>query len=536
MSMSPNMLKRAGATLATCTIIVTSLGVSSATASVTNPVPASASIVVDYTYNQDAMARAKHDAVRALTSPIYMVKHSSGNTLLTPWIDEAENAVNNLGWDSYEVAFYAALNKTNEQLIPVYRMYNPTSHSFMYTASEKEVAKAVEDYGFNNEGVRFYVPSWDMTGTTKVYRTAKVVDGKYRYREAAGDEQLAQLQAEGWNLESQTYRAMARNVVAPAVPEDEPVEPELNPKDGDGSFTYIQIGDTQEDVWPNTKSRFNARIDWILNNEDSEDIRFVGHTGDIVNWWNSEGKAGYVENHQYKELPDIFAPLFASDIPFAPVVGNHDTLAVADGDGWANTDPVTGEVIAYWGLRQTDLINQYIPVDQLKAINGKFEEGKWDNSYHTFTAEGADFLVLSLELYPRNSALDWAENVIKTHPNHNVIIQTHHFLNGNGSVDANRHYGDNSAKTIEQRLVDKYSNVKMVLSGHTGSYATKVRTAPNGNKVVYSMNNLSRDTNGPLSHFNIDVDDDKLSTKIFNTVGAENTRNVKTFDIDWIEK
>ena len=49
------------------------------------------------------------------------------------------------------------------------------------------------------------------------------------------------------------------------------------------------------------------------------------------------------------------------------------------------------------------------------------------------SAGGYNWMVLTLELWPRNEAVDWAQ-AVAAHPKHNVIVVTHSYLNANGTI------------------------------------------------------------------------------------------------------
>lgn len=538
--------------------------------------PLSASAAPDLP-TPSAFADGVNPTVYTMTEPIYRVHHANGNTLLTPWESEARNAVENLGWAGYELAFYAS-TRIQPNSEPVYRLYNPQSASFFSTSSLKEVADA-EALGFENQGARFFVPGWDMRGTTQVHRMHKVVDGEWRYRDVSGEGQRTLAEKDGWLYDGVNYRAIGviedtdtetptptptpaptpapkpaptpapepaptpapKPTLAPApkptpapAPKPTPAPGPVDPGrpggvEGDGRFTFVQINDTQEDVWPDSRYRFTSRIDWILKNEEPKDIRFVAHTGDIVNWWETA-----TNNRQHRIAAEELAPLIASQIPFAAAVGNHDTLAVADGAGWVNRD-ANGNSLAGWGIRQTDLINEYFPSSSFRNMAGQMEPGKFDNSFHTFQAEGADFLVLSLEMYPRQKALDWGKQVVAAHPNHNVIVLQHSYLWGWGGVRHDAEYGELSPADVQRQLVDVYPNVKMVLSGHVGDSTHEIRTTPKGHKVVYAVTNLGSDKQGPLRTFTIDVRGDHVASEVIGTLNGQAGRFAFEADIDWIE-
>ena len=483
-------------------------------------------------------------APAGMTQPIYRVTNANGNTLLTPWRGEADNAVANLGWERSEVAFFAATTQVAGS-VPVFRLYNPSTHSFLFTASPSERDSSAK-YGFRYEKVAFYVPAWDRPGTTKIHRTHKVVGGTWRYRDVIGDAELAEVRADGWIRDVSPFRAVAPEPAPTPEPEATPeATPETSPApepapapeaapehpgDGDGVFSIVQFNDTQNDVFGDHQRALPARVDWILANEGEQDIRFAVHTGDVVNWW--ESRTG---NAQYARADRWLQPLSDSSVPFAVAVGNHDTLAVADGQGWANSDPATGRSLASWGLRQTQLINEIFPASDFSNMRGQFEAGKFDNSFHTFTAEGADFLVLSLEMWPRTAALDWAERVVRDHPRHNVIVLNHSYLDGGANVQAdNGGYGTLPSTAIRDRIVGRYPNVKLVLSGHAGTTNARIDAGPGGN-VLSVLTNLAGTDRGELRLFRIDVAGGTVHSDLVHTAGdGSRGHNVVSAPISWI--
>lgn len=481
-----------------------------------------------------ALVPAASTTVSAMTAPIYRVEHANGNTLLTPWKSEADNAVKNLGWSRYEVVFMGS-TEPSANSEPVYRMYNPSTRSFLFTASAREY-KSAQKHGFRQEGVGFHVPAWDMAGTEKVYRLHKVVNGAWRYRDALGAQQRDALVGQGWVLDGQAFRAVAPagDAIAPKPEQPVPASEEgaarpEHPGDGDGVFRLAQFNDTQHDVFPDSRWRLESRVDWLLDNAETQDIRFITHSGDVVNWWDTK-----TNNENYRIADEVLQPLAKSGIPFSVSIGNHDSKAVADGAGWANTDPVTGKSMARQGLRDTKLINDIFPAQEFTNMRGQFEPGKFDNSFHTFRAEGADFLVLNLELWPRQAALDWAKNVVEDHPQHNVVLVTHSFLTSSGAVYGGSEYGDLPATEIDRQLVRAHPNVKLVLSGHTGTSASRIITDGKGNDTLAVVTNMAPSDHGPLRLFDIDVDNGKVRTEIVRTTTNSSGGYAFETDIDWI--
>ncbi|MDG9674449.1 hypothetical protein [Micromonospora sp. DH14] len=96
----------------------------------------------------------------------------------------------------------------------------------------------------------------------------------------------------------------------------------------------------------------------------------------------------------------------------------------ANGEGGSARDPAhTRELV-----RDTTVFNRYFTAGQYGAVQGQFEAGKVDNSYSMFEAGGVRRLVLTLALWPRVEAVNWARSVVATNPRHSVIVVTHGYI------------------------------------------------------------------------------------------------------------
>ena len=63
-------------------------------------------------------------------------------------------------------------------------------------------------------------------------------------------------------------------------------------------------------------------------------------------------------------------------------------------------------------------MNDYFNITQYEAwptLGEVFESGKIENSYHLFTADGLDWMIVSLEFAPRDAVLVWANQVVSQH-------------------------------------------------------------------------------------------------------------------------
>lgn len=221
-----------------------------------------------------------------------------------------------------------------------------------------------------------------------------------------------------------------------------------------GSFVFAVLPDTQ--VYSlRYPGIFSAQTNFLAQNRDRLDIRYVFHLGDIVN--NNTPL-------EWEHARDAMA-LLRGKLSYAMVPGNHDYGPSGD----AST-------------RDT-LLNEYFDFDTAQAepdFGGAFEQGKLDNTYHFVSAGGRDYIVLALEWGPRDAVLDWANEVMNEHGDYYGILVTHAYLNSNDRLydhtdtdypqDYNPHEystpgGVNDGREIWEKLV-RHHRFVMTLNGH----------------------------------------------------------------------
>jgi len=272
-------------------------------------------------------------------------------------------------------------------------------------------------------------------------------------------------------------------------------------------FTIAHVPDTQNEVMTDGTPLLTARYQWLLDNKDALNLKFIAHTGDVVNW-------GVADPVQFTRADTATSVLDNGAIPFSYAIGNHDTAAVTVGGSAAAGNTRTN-------LRNTVLFNQTFPVTRFKDVAGAFEAGKVDNMYQTFHAGGTDWLVLTHEMWPRQVVIDWMKQVVEAHPTHNVIISTHAFIDGTGSFPTTGFYGDTTAQSEWDQFVSQYANIKMVLSGHYGPSDTtsgvyySTRIGAHGNKVAQIMTAYHSNYQNQVRLLKIDTANQTLSSTVY---------------------
>lgn len=201
----------------------------------------------------------------------------------------------------------------------------------------------------------------------------------------------------------------------------------------------------------------DSQINWVLKN--AKDINFVLQQGDLTQ--NNNDK-------EWKIIQSAFSRL-NKKVPYILAAGNHD-MGSADGK--------------FADVRNSNLFNTYFPVAQMSGLpgfGGVAEAGKMDNAYYVFKTTKINWLVITLEFGPRNSVVDWANKIIKNHPGHSVIINTHSYMYSDSTrqgpgdnwrpqaYGVGKDKGDssvNDGEEIWRKLVKLHPNTRFVFSGH----------------------------------------------------------------------
>lgn len=292
------------------------------------------------------------------------------------------------------------------------------------------------------------------------------------------------------------------------------------------AFTVAVIPDTQQEVAGNPQTgRFATRTRWLVDNKDSLNLKFVAHTGDIVNW-------GWLEQSQF-DVATASMQRLDGNVPYTIAPGNHDTRAVGTGGGAYVSQNGGQDCIDRFGValcktgllvRRTEEFNTAFPLSNMQNVGGAFEANKSDNVWSTFSAGGKQWLMLSLEMWPRSEVVTWANSVVSSHPNHNVLVSTHYFLDAGGAISSDNGYGSgldpattNSAQYLYDNLIRQHANIRFVFSGHVGNSASRVDTGINGNKIVSILGCFHSNTENPVRLLQIDTAANTASSYVYSS-------------------
>ena len=411
----------------------------------------------------------------ALSVPIYeSVNPTNGTSLLTRSATEATSAAK-YGYTAYQGVAFRASQYQTPSMVGVHRLFN--DGDFAYEADASRIADLV-NAGYTDQGVSFYAATSGDWCTQPIQVAQKGTVHRY-----AATTTARALTADGWDAGSVVYY-----VAAPPVDYGKPTElSDATPTDAssiDTKFTFAVIPDTQPEVWRSSDPRFANRSDWLVANKSRYDIRWAIQTGDLVDWDDAT-------HSQYENAKKGLAPL-AGHLPYFLNIGNHDSAATCYGGSACD-----GRFVSQMA-RMTRTFNQYFSTADYGAPTGAFEPGKVDNTYARFKAGNKYWMIINLELWARKEVVEWARQLVATHPKDNVIIATHSFLSSNGSISSSAEYGSTSPRYLWDTIIKKYKNVKIVLSGHTGSQRNQVLTGSAGNKIYAFLTTYHSKTTNPV--------------------------------------
>lgn len=217
----------------------------------------------------------------------------------------------------------------------------------------------------------------------------------------------------------------------------------------DYDFTFTWLTDTQYYSNSNPKI-FDKMTRYIADTRKQQNTSYVIHTGDIVD------NGGDLE--QWKVADSSMSVLEKAGIPYGVLAGNHDVAI--DKVDYTNYSKYFGE----------------------KRFSGKPYFGGTPNDnrdhYDLISSNGMDFIIVYLGWSIEANSFEWANKILKQHPNRKAIIAVHSYIRDTGAYVA-------QGTQIYNTLVEPNKNVFMVLCGHYWGTACNVKSI--GGRLVYEV-------------------------------------------------
>ncbi|MGG3505613.1 S-layer homology domain-containing protein [Paenibacillus lautus] len=228
------------------------------------------------------------------------------------------------------------------------------------------------------------------------------------------------------------------------------------PSRGDYDYTFVWVSDTQflTELYPHIQQK---QFDWIVDSIDDMNIKYLFHTGDIVNDPTAE--------YQWKRADDYMKMLEDANLPHGVLAGNHDV-------GSYDWDYTT--------------YSQYFGEERYKNqpyYGGSYKDNR--GHYDLVSVEGNDFIMMYMGWGVEDEDIKWMNEVLAAYPDRTTFLNFHDYMLANGTRSG-------IGNKLYKEVVVPNPNVVAVLSGHyTGASLLKNELDDNGDgiadRTVYQM-------------------------------------------------
>ncbi|MFD1773507.1 S-layer homology domain-containing protein [Paenibacillus rhizophilus] len=195
-------------------------------------------------------------------------------------------------------------------------------------------------------------------------------------------------------------------------------------------FSFVWMSDTQyySESYPEI---YEGNVKWIVDHKDDMNIKYVIHTGDVVDEADKE--------YQWQEADKDMKVLEDAKVPYGVLAGNHDV-------SHQNSDYT--KFYQYFGNQR---------FKSQPTFGGSYLNNR--GHYDLISAGGNDFVVVYMGWDIRDEDIQWVDEVVKKFPDRKAILNFHEYLlvSGNRAPIADKIY---------ERVVVPNPNVIAVLSGH----------------------------------------------------------------------
>lgn len=250
-------------------------------------------------------------------------------------------------------------------------------------------------------------------------------------------------------------------------------------------FVVIALPDTQNYTSISSPSDLYTRqTQWILDNTETMNIKFVTHLGDLVNSPSSQS--------QWLRCTDAMN-LMNNRMPYGTCPGNHD-LATGDTNYITRFGPTP---------THSSSIGRWVDPDNSQTYHwyrGASPRGY--SSYQIVTVNGRDHMFMHLDMDTPDQDLAWAAGVLAAHPKTLTMVTTHNYLAESGgsgiygsgtgqrgrTAQANISIGPDRNRPLDvfNAVVKPFNQVYMVICGH--NFATyNIQATNDAGKQVHEV-------------------------------------------------
>lgn len=204
------------------------------------------------------------------------------------------------------------------------------------------------------------------------------------------------------------------------------------PQDYDFCFAWETDTQYYAEEWPGHYDNIN---NWIVDNADERKIKYVIHTGDIVDDVDMI--------YQWENADKSMSIFDKAGMPYGVLGGNHDVAA---------------------GLADYENYYTYFGEDRFKTqptYGGSYKNNR--GHYDLISENGQDFIIIYMSWNIYQDEIDWMNEVLQKYSDRKAILCFHTYTNVKESSGT---YLDYYGQLVKQQVVAKNPNVFAVLNGH----------------------------------------------------------------------
>ncbi|MGI8769384.1 MAG: metallophosphoesterase [Propionibacteriaceae bacterium] len=225
--------------------------------------------------------------------------------------------------------------------------------------------------------------------------------------------------------------------------------------------------------------------DWLVARAGAEGIGAVLHVGDVVHHGAAKPEQFHIARAVHQRIVDAGLPLFVA-------IGNHDY-----------DDMLHGPIRSLTHFTDQVASTRHAGADWMTGSYG----GDGANCFGLVALAETKMLILVLEFCPEPAVVAWAEDVLRGYPDHVAVVNTHGYLDGDGTMtrpgspyhpDLYPAIHDGYDGAALWQVLRRHANVRAVFCGHqipqTISY--RVDAAADGHGVLASFQNWQSTEHG----------------------------------------
>ncbi len=195
-------------------------------------------------------------------------------------------------------------------------------------------------------------------------------------------------------------------------------------------YTFVWMSDTQyySESYPYI---YDRQTQWIAEKQEEMNIKYVFHTGDLVDESDKEV--------QWENADNSMRTLDEANIPYGVLAGNHDV------------SQKTNDYTAYY---------KYFGADRFE--DRSYYGGSYQNNrghFDLISVDGNDYIMVYLGWGVEDEGIKWMNDVLAAYPDRKAILNFHEYMQATGT----RHP---LGEKLYEEVVLPNENVFAVLSGH----------------------------------------------------------------------